>query len=764
MKTKKQILEELKPKNIDFKVDLFEELILQDIAKFDNETQIKLNRNLTQMFNSWLTKKLKAKEQIKVAIKGETRSGKCVSKFTPILMADKTYTLAKDIKLNDKVISFTQNGKITTNKVINILDSGLKNSFNVKIWGGFNINCSEEHKFLTLDDTEENLIWKKLKDLKKGDFLGIPYNYGEKEKDKIDLDKLKLYELIGYLLGDGSLSIKNRIYFTSSYNSVIERIKFLLPNDMKINEIKGNKYGYGIISKKRLYDEKGYLLKSSLMKTLIKYNLMGCNSYTKFIPTELINDKNEYKYALLNGLFSSDGGIEKKKGLLYSSVSKELINNISTILFSLGINHNLREKKISYKYKDNSKRILYIIEIGQTESLLKIQENCNLNHKQEKLNLLLEKRNNLNPQHKQIKINDILFRRIKSIENLHKKEEMVDFEIENNHNFVANNLIIHNSLIGLKIIKKTTDFYEYLKFDTEKQVCANQKELKQKLQDCEFGESFLIDENAFANTGMGSMTEIQQLKDINNIIAKQNNHMVYITPKMFLDVGATLGLAYWGKDTKNWLSRFLLYSLKANSPTLLGYVVFDVGSLFQETGCLIYNKTGGCTNPQRLLVDEIGKDYIENSECIPKKYNKKDLIENKKQCPFYNLCNSQMCHYEKKKDKWIDREMKGGLGEREIERIEIAIKLFTLFAIWDSERSSFRFKAKNGKELKLKIGMKIPLITNSKLTGTEKEEIMTLMLSLLDFEMLEDTCKLVGKDHKEILEKIQKGEYENEEN
>jgi hypothetical protein len=314
------------------------------------------------------------------------------------------------------------------------------------------------------------------------------------------------------------------------------------------------------------------------------------------------------------------------------------------------------------------------------------------------------------------------------------------------------------SLVGLKIIEKVTSMYDYLNFDTEYQVCANQKELKQKLQNAEFGTSFLIDENAFANVGAGSYTETQQLKDINNIIAKQNIHMIYITPEIFLNVGATIGLSYWGKDTKNWVSRFLLYSLKGNAPSLLGYVILDVGELFRKTGCLIYSKTGGCTNPKRLQITDIPKEYILHSDCIPidikneldKYYNideSNTLIHNaKKTCPFYELCNSQLKIYEMKKDKWIAREMKGGINEREKERLEVALLLYKQLISIDEKTNNIRLNAKNGKELKLKVKMKLPLITNSKYTGTEVDEILQLVISLMGTEFFQEVCSLLELD------------------
>jgi hypothetical protein len=312
------------------------------------------------------------------------------------------------------------------------------------------------------------------------------------------------------------------------------------------------------------------------------------------------------------------------------------------------------------------------------------------------------------------------------------------------------------SLIGLKIMFLTTKFYNEKTYDTDKIVCANQKELRVKLNKAEFGDSYLIDENAFVNVGTGSITELQQLKDINNIIAKQNIHMVYITPQVFLMTGATMGLSYFGKDTKNWVSRFLLYSLKQNTPALLGYVIFDVGSLFRDTGCLIYKLTGGCTNPKRLTIEDIPQEYIEFSDCLDKsKISIKQNIDNsKKTCPFYHICKSQMCNYEHLKDKWIEREIKGGIGEREKEKIEVSLKLLKNLSEFNEYKNGLRLKAKNGKEIKLKIKMKLPLMTNTKYTGVEIEEITQLVISLMDLDFLKDTCKSLELDYEEILKEL----------
>jgi len=307
------------------------------------------------------------------------------------------------------------------------------------------------------------------------------------------------------------------------------------------------------------------------------------------------------------------------------------------------------------------------------------------------------------------------------------------------------------SLVGLKLIKKSCDQKD-ISFKVEDSVCGNQSEFKKKLNKKWYGQNYLVDENAFSNVGEGSRTEMSQITDINNIIAKNNNDIVYITPQAFLRTGAEYSLQFFAKDLKNWLSKFLLFNTAQGLPVLLGYVIFDVSTLFKETGCLIYSKTGGCTNPNRLKFKDIEEDYIKNSDCIPKKFDKKLLIGTGAECPFYNICNSEMNFYEKKKDKWISKELAGGMSEREGERLEIALKIFQKMFNLEEKK----FNAKNKSELFLKIKTKLPFLSNSKFTITETKEICDYAMLLKDNDTFEEIVKLLEKNLDEERAKIGK--------
>lgn len=310
------------------------------------------------------------------------------------------------------------------------------------------------------------------------------------------------------------------------------------------------------------------------------------------------------------------------------------------------------------------------------------------------------------------------------------------------------------SLTCLKIgdiILSDSDVQEF-DDDIEKIVCGNQVEYRQKLGKAEFGEFYLVDENLFNQSGMGANIEASQLKDVNAVIAKMNVSVLYINPEKFLNVGATLGLSTYGRDSKNWLSRCLIYKFKDGFPYLIGYVVLDIGDLFRKYHCFIYKFTGGCTNPNKLKFDEIPKKIVTASTCVDETQKEK-FIDDGKQCPFYNMCKHPLCRYELKKDTWIEKEMKGGLDERTHERFKVSVLLIIdLFKEIDFDTGYIKLKAKNGKDLKNRVRIKMPKHTNTKFGIAEYDELLEIIKSNCDLSMLVET--LNSLEDEELLQQV----------
>lgn len=309
------------------------------------------------------------------------------------------------------------------------------------------------------------------------------------------------------------------------------------------------------------------------------------------------------------------------------------------------------------------------------------------------------------------------------------------------------------SLISLKLLyiiikklgKNFNDYVEYM-------VCGNQIEYRKKLKNAEFGDAFLIDENFFNQSGLGANIESAQLKDYNSQIAKMNISCIFINPEKFLNVGATLGISTYGRDSKNWLSRVLIYKFKNNFPYLIGYAIINVGTLFSDNGCYIYRETGGCNNTNNIKFKDINPILLKYSNCIPKKYNEKDIINNGKVCPMYNVCTHGLCKYEHKKDSWIKSEMTGTLDERTYERFKLSIELMLdLGCELILESNIIKIKAKNSKDLKNRVKIKLYKFTNTKMGIGEFDELIEIIKSNTYLDMFIET--LIVLENKQLKEK-----------
>jgi hypothetical protein len=303
-------------------------------------------------------------------------------------------------------------------------------------------------------------------------------------------------------------------------------------------------------------------------------------------------------------------------------------------------------------------------------------------------------------------------------------------------------------ICDLILRSKGEDFNEIV----EKLVCGNQVEYRQKLKEAKFGDTYLVDENFFNNAGLGGNIEMSQLKDYNAIIAKKNISVFFINPEKFLNVGATLGLATYGRDSKNWLSRLLVYKFKEGYPYLIGYAIIDVGELFWRHGCFVFKEVGGCNNVNQKQAKDINPKLIKHSTCIPKDYDEKDLVTDNQTCPFYNICTHGLCKYEKKKDSWIEKEMEGTLDNRTSERYLVALYLVhEMFSGLSEDGQTIKLKARNGKDLKVKLRTKVPKYSNTKFGVAEFEELIQCVLSNCSIDTLIETLAML--DDEKILKK-----------
>lgn len=768
----KEFLKQFKPKKIHFEISAFEELMLNDIYQSDEQTKIKLNRNVTDMFNKELNMYHKQKRNIRYSLKGETRSHVGSDR---VLLSNLNTIRMDNIKNNDEVISYNKTSKkFEKKKVREVFLNGKKQIYELKLTNGRKNYISKNHKFLVkklIKRVKKKKIfsspeWRELKDIDKSYFVACPKILNFEEKTKYDLNEIKL---LGFWLSDGymknnhsrngknvqfDLSKQSKINFllnivaSTERNYKINRTTYKRKN---INWKNGNKFSFSKL------EYTGLREKDYFTQMIYDLNLSDCLCYEKYIPSIIKNSTKKEIWAILNGLFNGDSWVDKTKGLTYNTTSKKLWEDIQILLLKVGLHFTINEKKP----RKESHRVSYEIKFSQNRDLMQILDNCDLlKNNVDKLIFFMNSKTK-NKSYKNYCVDcDVVYYPIRSIT---KKdiEQTYDFEVADNNNYIANLIISHNSgksYAGLKIAeiilsKNGIDFNEKIDY----YVCGNQIEYRQKLKKAKFGEFYLIDENYFTRAGLGSNIEYSQLMDYNNIIAKKNIGNIFITPEKFLNVGSVLGFSTYGRDNKNWLSRLLLFKFKDTFQHLIGYVIIDIGDLYRKYGCFVYREIGGCTNNERYNFKDINQETIKYSSCIPEKYKKANALKSKlpldednkiNNCPFYNVCTHGMCKYEHKKDSWIDKELKGGLDERTYERFKLSLKLILDLQpeILSDNQLLIKLNAKNGKDLKNRIKLKVHKFTNTKFGIAEFDELVEIVKSNTDINFLIDTLQQVKSD------------------
>ena len=194
---------------------------------------------------------------------------------------------------------------------------------------------------------------------KKGFHLRVPIPY----LDCWDKKNLPIHPyLLGILIAEGCLGKKNNVNnFTVSLPEIDikEKVETLL-----------NMVGYTLVPKSKKSIKNPYDYRMTMLvhksKGLLQQELenvgLRCNSIHKFIPKEYLLSSVEDRLELLRGLFDGDGYVstyKTKKGYMqhtyeYTTCSKQLSNDFSFLVRSLGIVDRVVERKAHYKDKSGN--------------------------------------------------------------------------------------------------------------------------------------------------------------------------------------------------------------------------------------------------------------------------------------------------------------------------------------------------------------------------------------------------------------------------
>lgn len=291
-------------------------------------------------------------------------AGKALALDTPIPTPDGYKTMGK-LKVGDYVLD--ENGEPT--KITYTSDTFTNNKcYKMTFSDGEEIVADANHlwNFVTRRNVTrtvktEDMVkdYKRLRNKK--NIYDYKYRVPRAQPIKYEVKELPIDPyLLGYWLGDGHSSCTR---ITCDYEDIEEIIGYIEDKGYETrlfhNKDGAPHFNVGMTPKGQ--DNK-------LLKELQKLNLIK----NKHIPYMYIYSSIEQRQELLRGIMDADGSIDRLGRVEFSQKKYHLINEISKILLSLGIDNNVREKPVNI----NGETVIYYrinFVIDKTNNIFKLK-------------------------------------------------------------------------------------------------------------------------------------------------------------------------------------------------------------------------------------------------------------------------------------------------------------------------------------------------------------------------------------------------------
>ncbi|MBO1054004.1 MAG: hypothetical protein HEQ25_19010 [Dolichospermum sp. DET73] len=364
--------------------------------------------------------------------------GKCLTGDTKIVdAATGAYLPIKEFA-GGQTASYSEEKGIIKTAATAVIPQGVKPIYQVTTKKGAVIQATSNHPFLT------ETGWKPLEELTSGVKIATPKSIPIFGNGDLTIDEATL---LGLMISEGQCHTPgNSPTFTSEDEVLVNTLKSCVKTvlDQEVT-YKGKDFGYRLVNQ---VGRGGVVTHNRANLWLQSYGL-NVGAWGKFVPQQVFTAPKVVVAAFLRALFSGDGSVylvgesTRAKPTLaveYCSISEHLIRDVHHLLLRFGIPSQIRVRKPA------NGRNAYVLAFQSSEAVLKffneigfLPDSIKQRRFEEKMySILLATKSR--PQ-----VHDhILWDEIKSIE-CAGMEEVYDISVPGLENFVANDIIVHNS-------------------------------------------------------------------------------------------------------------------------------------------------------------------------------------------------------------------------------------------------------------------------------------------------------------------------------
>ncbi len=407
-------------------------------------------------------------------------------------------------------------------RVTHWVHNGRKPVFKLTLANGASIKATADHKLLG------ECGWKRLCDLKPGEYIATPKKlFGSAQQ--YDRDKLRV---LAYLLADGDIGNLAAVNFISKDPALIaeyERCVKSFENirTVSIKQIRDVTRVSVAKNDAGIYHEPNSLL-AWLRELGLKHMHGGCRSHEKFMPAFVFGLDDQNIAHFLASLWDCDGYVSRNL-CHYKTISEQLARDVQTLLLRLGIRSVVYTS--DYQTASGKQRTAYQVTLYATQKFSALIQSAMVSAKRDvvcdavdsptidrhafvqeldrvapmpRRHLML--RYGISRQHFLPKamrrtrigvpvvetlvnmlempdtrrMTSVHWEVIKNIEPA-GEEDVYDLTVEGFHNFVANNIIVHNCVYQEQIMRVARDFAGYSMGEADTIRKAVSKKVKEQL-------------------------------------------------------------------------------------------------------------------------------------------------------------------------------------------------------------------------------------------------------------------------------------------
>lgn len=239
---------------------------------------------------------------------------------------------------NLSCLGVNQNYKLNPEKALKVFSTGRKKVFELGLGSGKKIRATGNHKFLTIDG------WKRLDKLQVKDFLATPRIIQTATNNSIKISDNKLI-VLAHLIGDGCYLARQPLHYTNADSKCLQVVDKAAKAEFgTLNRLVKQKNWY------HLYLSSPEKLARGRRNPIVRWldeelHIFNQRSGEKHLPNIVFQLTNKQLSLFISHLFSTDGGLTKSNGiwrLHYASKSHRLIEDLQHILIRFEIHSRIK--------------------------------------------------------------------------------------------------------------------------------------------------------------------------------------------------------------------------------------------------------------------------------------------------------------------------------------------------------------------------------------------------------------------------------------